>query len=115
MRFNGTIRNVHLNETSGFLVKYESFSNFLPEPLKQICFVFSESFLFDLFDISLIFRQNAFEVVGMDGTSSGVIHCDDTQSLHDWIQCIAHNIMLLNNQSVSIDHYLLHSCLANGT
>ena len=66
----------------------------------------------DKFDTSLIFRQNAFEVVGMDGTSSGVIHCDDTQSLHDWIQCIAHNITLLNNQSVSIDHWCTR--FANG-
>ena len=37
----------------------------------------------------------------MDGTSSGVIHCDDTQSLHDWVQCVSHNTTLLNNQSVS--------------
>ena len=55
---------------------------------------------------SLAFRQNAFEVVGMDGTSSGVIHSDDTQSLHDWIQCISHNITLLNNQSVSFNLFI---------
>ena len=87
----------------------KAFQTLLPEVLKQISFVFTESFLFHLIDTSLIFRQNAFEVVGMDGTSSGVIHCDDTQSLHDWIQCIAHNITLLNNQSVSTDHYTTHT------
>ncbi len=48
----------------------------------------------------------------MDGTSSGVIHCDDTQSLHDWVQCVSHNTTLLNNQSVS---YLGNQCCHNIT
>ena len=37
----------------------------------------------------------------MDGSTSGVVHCDDTQSLNDWVQCINHNIVLLNHQNVS--------------
>ena len=49
----------------------------------------------------LCFRSNAFEVMGLDNTRSGVIHVEDTHSLHSWIQNINYNIALLNNQSVS--------------
>ena len=46
-------------------------------------------------------RASGFEVIGVDGSSSGVVHCEDTQTLTDWVQCINHNIQLLNIHHVS--------------
>ena len=75
----------------------------------------SNVFMGSLFEIvtwltlvpALRFRPNAFEVIGVDGSTSGVVHCSDTQSLTDWIQCINHNILLLNHQNVSTACVLL--------
>ncbi|OWF46407.1 Gamma-1-syntrophin [Mizuhopecten yessoensis] len=57
-------------------------------------------------------RANAFEIVSVDGASTGVIHCDDSHSLADWIRAITNNISSLLTQMVSVYTYcfLVHSC-----
>ncbi|CAH1773635.1 unnamed protein product, partial [Owenia fusiformis] len=52
-------------------------------------------------------RHNAFEVVGMDGGSSGTIHCDNTITYLEWMRCITHNINMLNNHSITMSNKLL--------
>lgn len=42
--------------------------------------------------ISILCRPNAFEVVGVDGVTSGVVVCEDTRALAEWIQCISEGI-----------------------
>ncbi|XP_014680230.1 PREDICTED: gamma-2-syntrophin-like [Priapulus caudatus] len=41
-------------------------------------------------------RPNSFEVLAMDCRSSGVVHCDDTNALSDWVKHISNNIMAAN-------------------
>ncbi|XP_016840789.1 gamma-1-syntrophin isoform X2 [Nasonia vitripennis] len=40
-------------------------------------------------------RRNAFEVRGLNGARTGVIHCDDTAILSQWLKYIADNITSL--------------------
>ncbi|XP_058798374.1 gamma-1-syntrophin isoform X2 [Phymastichus coffea] len=40
-------------------------------------------------------RRNAFEVRGLNGARSGVIHCDDTAILSQWLKYISDNITSL--------------------
>ena len=48
----------------------------------------------------LNFRTNAFEVIGVDGSSTGIIHCDDSHSLADWIRAVTSNITFLISKMV---------------
>ncbi|XP_077990100.1 gamma-2-syntrophin-like [Glandiceps talaboti] len=52
-------------------------------------------------------RNLAYEVCAVDGTSSGVIHCNESSELVDWIKAIAANIATLNAQSMKITNNLL--------
>jgi len=41
-------------------------------------------------------------VFSVDGASTGIIHCDDSHSLADWIRAITSNITGLLTQMVSV-------------
>lgn len=45
-------------------------------------------------------RTNAFEVRGLNGLSSGVIHCDDLAILSQWLKLITDNIVGLTQLQV---------------
>lgn len=46
-------------------------------------------------------RTNAFEVRGLNGISSGIIHCDDLAVLSQWLKLITDNIAGLTQLQVS--------------
>ncbi|XP_064652609.1 gamma-2-syntrophin-like isoform X2 [Lineus longissimus] len=52
-------------------------------------------------------RQNGFEVRSMEGLSSGVIHCENSNEITDWLRCINNNISALNNHSMTMSNRLL--------
>lgn len=45
-------------------------------------------------------RTNAFEVRGLNGVSSGIIHCDDLAILSKWLKLITDNIVGLTQLQV---------------
>lgn len=47
-------------------------------------------------------RTNAFEVRGLNGISSGVIHCDDLAILSQWLKLITDNIVGLTQLQVRV-------------
>lgn len=47
-------------------------------------------------------RPNAFEVRGLNGVSTGIIHCDDSAVLSQWLKYISDNIIGLTHLQVSI-------------
>lgn len=47
-------------------------------------------------------RPNAFEVRGLNGGSTGIIHCDDSAILSQWLKIITDNIIGLTHLQVSI-------------
>ncbi|CAG2249745.1 unnamed protein product [Mytilus edulis] len=51
-------------------------------------------------------RTNAFEVIGVDGSSTGVIHCDDSHSLADWIRAISSNISFLISKMILMMNWM---------
>lgn len=52
-------------------------------------------------------RPNAFEVRGLNGVSTGIIHCDDSAILSQWLKYITDNIIGLTNLQVSNINYCL--------
>ena len=46
-------------------------------------------------------RPQAFEVRGINGISTGVVHCQDAAMLSQWIKHITNNIIGLTNLQVS--------------
>lgn len=52
-------------------------------------------------------RTNAFEVMGIDGNSSGILQFEDSLSLAEWIAAITNNITQLLNQMVRMMNRLL--------
>ena len=51
--------------------------------------------------VSVFTRTNAFEVVGVNSASTGVVVCEDSRSLADWIRAITNNISALLSHMVS--------------
>jgi hypothetical protein len=47
-------------------------------------------------------RPNAFEVRGLNGASTGIIHCDDAAILSQWLKYITDNIVGLTNLQVAM-------------
>lgn len=45
-------------------------------------------------------RRNAFEVRGLNGARTGVIHCDDSAILSQWLKYITDNITGLTHLQV---------------
>lgn len=45
-------------------------------------------------------RINAFEVRGLNSTTTGIIHCDDLAILSQWLKYITDNIVGLSNLQV---------------
>lgn len=37
-------------------------------------------------------RRNGFEVHGMNGLNSSIVHCDNVKSLSEWVRSISENI-----------------------
>lgn len=60
-------------------------------------------------------RRNAFEVRGLNGARTGVIHCDDSAILSQWLKYITDNITGLTHLQViqliirSIVEYIVYS------
>ncbi|XP_067666706.1 gamma-1-syntrophin-like isoform X1 [Haliotis asinina] len=52
-------------------------------------------------------RMNSFEVFGCDGSSSGVLHCEDNRMLAEWIQSITSIIDNLLTQMVQMTNKML--------
>ena len=50
-------------------------------------------------------RPNAFEVRGLNGASTGIIHCDDAAILSQWLKYITDNIVGLTNLQVSLHEF----------
>lgn len=46
-------------------------------------------------------RPNAFEVRGINGTSTGIIHCDDLAILSQWLKLINDNVVGLTHLQVN--------------
>jgi len=53
-------------------------------------------------------RPNAFEVRGLNGVSTGIIHCDDAAILSQWLKYITDNIVGLTNLQVLMIQTHLH-------
>ncbi|CAI4232633.1 unnamed protein product [Auanema sp. JU1783] len=53
-------------------------------------------------------RPNAFEVRAVDGTSSGIIHCEDVRALDQWLGHIYNHINALNQKSIKMSNKYLH-------
>lgn len=47
-------------------------------------------------------RPNAFEVRGLNGASTGIIHCDDLAILSQWLKLITDNIVGLTHLQVRL-------------
>ncbi|XP_046810072.1 gamma-2-syntrophin [Lucilia cuprina] len=47
-------------------------------------------------------RQNAFEVRGINGTSTGIIHCDDLAILSQWLKLINDNVVGLTHLQMKL-------------
>lgn len=45
-------------------------------------------------------RSNAFEVRGINGTTTGVIHCDDLAVLSQWLKYLSDNVIGLTSLQV---------------
>lgn len=54
-------------------------------------------------------RPNAFEVRGLNGVSTGIIHCDDSAILSQWLKYITDNIIGLTNLQVILIKYKRYS------
>ncbi|ELU05829.1 hypothetical protein CAPTEDRAFT_219313 [Capitella teleta] len=52
-------------------------------------------------------RNHAFELISMDGVSSGSVQCADSQELTDWISAIRDNIIAQNNRSINLTNKTL--------
>lgn len=52
-------------------------------------------------------RTNAFEVVGVNSASTGVVLCEDSRSLADWIRAITNNISALLSHMIKMSNRLL--------
>lgn len=50
-----------------------------------------------------VYRQNAFQVIAVDGVCSGIIQCLSAEDCIDWLQAIASNISNLTKHNVSMD------------
>lgn len=46
-------------------------------------------------------RSNAFEVRGLNGISTGIIHCDELAILSQWLKYITDNIVGLTHLQVN--------------
>ncbi|CAB3400349.1 unnamed protein product [Caenorhabditis bovis] len=53
-------------------------------------------------------RTNSFEVRAVDGRSSGIVHCQDTSALEQWISHITKHILSLNHKSIKMSNKYLH-------
>ncbi|XP_008486107.2 gamma-1-syntrophin-like, partial [Diaphorina citri] len=45
-------------------------------------------------------RPNAFEIRGLNGSKTGIIHCEDSAILSQWLKYVTDNIMALTNLQV---------------
>lgn len=59
-----------------------------------------------------ICRQNAFQVIAVDGVCSGIILCLSAEDCLDWLQAIATNISSLTKHNVSTDLRAWHVCVS---
>ncbi|CAJ0608850.1 unnamed protein product [Cylicocyclus nassatus] len=53
-------------------------------------------------------RTNSFEVRAVDGSSTGIIHCEDARALEQWIGHINNHIQSLNHKSIKMSNKYLH-------
>ncbi|KAL3990519.1 PDZ domain (Also known as DHR or GLGF) family protein [Acanthocheilonema viteae] len=53
-------------------------------------------------------RNNAFEVRAVDGSSTGIVHCEDKNTVEQWIKHIQSRITSLNYKSIKLSNKYLH-------
>ncbi|KAM3727387.1 Gamma-1-syntrophin [Dirofilaria immitis] len=53
-------------------------------------------------------RNNAFEVRAVDGSSTGIVHCEDKTTMEQWIKHIQNRITSLNYKSIKLSNKYLH-------
>ncbi|VIO89150.1 Uncharacterized protein BM_BM3655 [Brugia malayi] len=53
-------------------------------------------------------RNNAFEVRAVDGSSTGIVHCEDKNTTEQWIKHIQSRITSLNYKSIKLSNKYLH-------
>uniref|UniRef100_A0AAF5PL89 PDZ domain-containing protein n=1 Tax=Wuchereria bancrofti TaxID=6293 RepID=A0AAF5PL89_WUCBA len=53
-------------------------------------------------------RNNAFEVRAVDGSSTGIVHCEDKNTMEQWIKHIQSRITSLNYKSIKLSNKYLH-------
>lgn len=71
-----------------------------------------------LVKISILFflyllRQNAFQVIAVDGVCSGIIQCPSAEECTDWLQAIASNISALTKHNVRVSAAFVYEILIN--
>lgn len=54
-------------------------------------------------------RPNAFEVRGLNGTTTGIIHCDDLAILSQWLKYITDNVVGLTSLQVLHGNSTVHT------
>ncbi|XP_026680944.1 gamma-1-syntrophin-like [Diaphorina citri] len=47
-------------------------------------------------------RPNAFEIRGLNGSKTGIIHCEDSAILSQWLKYVTDNIMALTNLQIKL-------------
>ncbi|XP_072029199.1 gamma-2-syntrophin-like isoform X2 [Amphiura filiformis] len=52
-------------------------------------------------------RTNSFEVIGMDGVTSGILLARNSVEFNDWLKCVSANVATLNAQSMKLSNDLL--------
>lgn len=57
-------------------------------------------------------RRNGFEVHGMNGSNTSIIHCDNVKSLSEWVKLISENIA--NLAEVQVNRFPLLYCSISG-
>ncbi|EJD76531.1 gamma-1-syntrophin [Loa loa] len=53
-------------------------------------------------------RNNAFEVRAVDGSSTGIVHCEDKKTMEQWFKHIQSRITSLNYKSIKLSNRYLH-------
>lgn len=56
-------------------------------------------------------RQNAFQVIAVDGVCSGIIQCPSAEECTEWLQAIASNISALTKHNVRFSAVFHHEIL----
>ena len=97
LNFSYTIVVVHKVEVSHcFMYMYSELTHVVLVSAVPIMMAYVTRYIFGTDKL----RPNAFEVRGLNGVSTGIIHCDDAAILSQWLKYITDNIVGLTNLQV---------------